>query len=43
MLLGDRELIPHCRRISRRFALGQGLHGVRMRLEMLAAADERMR
>jgi rhamnosyltransferase subunit B len=37
-LLGDRELVAHCRRISRRFALGQGLQGLRSRLEMLAAA-----
>jgi len=39
-LLADRELIPHCRRISRRFALGQGLQGLRARLEMLAAAGQ---
>ena len=36
-LLGDRELVARCRRISRRFALGQGLQGLRLRLEMLAA------
>jgi rhamnosyltransferase subunit B len=35
-LLGDRELVPHCRKISRRFALGQGLQGLRLRLEALA-------
>jgi len=35
-LLADRELIPHCRRISRRFALGQGMQGLRVRLETLA-------
>jgi rhamnosyltransferase subunit B len=36
LLLGDRELVPHCRKISRRFALGQGLQGLRLRLEALA-------
>jgi rhamnosyltransferase subunit B len=38
VLLADRELVAHCRRVSRRFALGQGLQGLRARLETLAAA-----
>jgi rhamnosyltransferase subunit B len=38
VLLGDRALVANCRRISHRFALGQGLQGLRGRLEMLAAA-----
>ncbi|KLU37080.1 hypothetical protein AB595_07145 [Massilia sp. WF1] len=41
-LLGDRTLVPHCRRISRRFALGQGLQGLRLRLEALAATAQPM-
>jgi rhamnosyltransferase subunit B len=37
ILLADRALVPHCRRVSRRFALGQGLQGLCVRLEALAA------
>ncbi|MCS0589905.1 glycosyltransferase [Massilia norwichensis] len=39
-LLADRELIARCRRISRRFALGQGMQAVRLRLETLAASAD---
>jgi rhamnosyltransferase subunit B len=41
LLLLDRDLVRRCRAISRRFALGQGLQGVRMRLEALAASAGR--